>query len=779
MWSFGEWTAKRPRRWLVCLVALPALLLVGAAIASARLAQGRTFPSFLADPYGSYSSVELDEWRIESPRLHFPDKILRVGDVEITHPSTGQRFHQELASALAVVERRGLRAIRIVAAHDGAQVSFQAPLRRIGQQETLVFFVNYLCAGVLHLWLGLTVLATSPPARSVAAYLLLSVGAFGFLVTFFDYHTTEALAPVFHSSAASLVSGFFLCAYEFPEAPRSYQRLWALLLKAGLAVMVITGLGLLLAPLVSLDSLPLRVLVTAAMPASIFVLALSLAARWANGGSNERKVLRAMLPGFLFGPAATAIGFPLTLAVGGSAFHLVLPCASLMMTGSLGVALVRTNVFRTTAIFRRVALLLPAGVTAIYVGTCIWFLFQDTGGASSLKVLAILTCSVIAFVVIHEISRRVFFRSTYLFRRTLEALGRELAGLEDPAAIEAIIRKRLEEVFPHAKVRLASWSELKTLSPPQDLAERLQEGQAVWLPMGHVGGTRLLPIGSGDAGPILVVAQREGFALHTTEDLALMDAMVLHASLALKSAKALREAAAMRRIGVQSALNDKELTLSTLFAEVAHEIAYPLSYFRFLLARVAKGTELSKVDVDVGQEEVARLERMLRNLRARKEPELELVSVNVADAARRAVELIRADPLFSSNFEIQIPENVHVRAGRDQLLQLLANLIRNGANASPAQEAVVIKALMSSQGVFIEVHDRGDGVPEEMREKIFTSWVSTTEGGTGLGLTTCQRITLRFGWSLDYERVGEWSIFRISVPPSAVVDVGQENLWKS
>ncbi len=779
MWSLGGSAAQRARGWAALVVALSALLVVVAATASAVSAQGALFPSFLSDPYASYSSVELADWSPLAPRLQFPDRLVQIGDTSVGASALDGAFHQRLAAALTSATAQGLRSVPVVVEHQGELVSFVAPIRRIGRQETLVFFVNYLAAGILHLWLALLVLATSPPGRSVFAYVLLSVGAFGFLATFFDYHTSGTLAPLFHLSGAALISGFLLCAYCFPDAPRQHSRRWGLLVGGALLCMSATGAALLLAPYVGMDSLPLRVLVTAAMPASILVLATSLAFRWRRGGKANRDVLRRMLPGFLIGPAATAVGFPLTLAIGGSAFHVVLPCASLVMTGSLGMALVRTNVFRTTAVLRSAVLLLPATLAATYVGTCIWLIYLDTPSSGSLEALAIVASATLTFLLVYQTSRRLFFRATYLFRPALESLGRELSSLEDPVAIEAIIRKRLEEVCTHAKVRLMAWDELVASSPPDEVMTRIREGHPAWLGTEDSERARLLPIGRGEGDPVLVVTQKEGFALHTTEDVALMDAMVVYASLALKSAQALRESTVLRRIGVQSALNDKELTLSTLFAEVAHELAYPLSYFRFLLARAAKGTELSPEDCDVGQEEVARLERMLKNLRARKEPDLELEPVCVLDAVRRAVELIRADARFSTEFEVCVPPAMRVRAGRDQLLQLLANLIRNAASASPPHALVVIRAESSAHGANIQVEDRGEGVPEEMREKIFNTWVSGTRGGSGLGLTTCQRIALRFGWGLNYERTQERSIFRLSVPPSGVSEPSEEASWKS
>ena len=60
---------------------------------------------------------------------------------------------------------------------------------------------------------------------------------------------------------------------------------------------------------------------------------------------------------------------------------------------------------------------------------------------------------------------------------------------------------------------------------------------------------------------------------------------------------------------------EKRLALALLSAEISHEIAYPLNFFRHLLRQGGPGRSLDTEDIEIGREEIERLERMLASLR--------------------------------------------------------------------------------------------------------------------------------------------------------------------
>lgn len=80
------------------------------------------------------------------------------------------------------------------------------------------------------------------------------------------------------------------------------------------------------------------------------------------------------------------------------------------------------------------------------------------------------------------------------------------------------------------------------------------------------------------------------------------------------------------------------------------------------------------------------------------------------------------------------PELPDVTLSREQLVQVLLNLVMNAADATGAGGKVVIRAKPSELGVRLEVEDNGPGVPAEVRDKLFEPFVSTKEPGKGTGL---------------------------------------------
>jgi len=133
----------------------------------------------------------------------------------------------------------------------------------------------------------------------------------------------------------------------------------------------------------------------------------------------------------------------------------------------------------------------------------------------------------------------------------------------------------------------------------------------------------------------------------------------------------------------------------------------------------------------------------------------ELISLLDADAAARGIRLdARA-------------ETPWVAADPNLLRQALFNLLHNALRYSPDGGTIELRAFQESpHQKVIEVRDRGPGVPEPSRSRLFTPYY-TTSGGTGLGLAIVRRIADLHGWSVEYRtREGGGSVFRLMIPDS-------------
>ena len=115
-----------------------------------------------------------------------------------------------------------------------------------------------------------------------------------------------------------------------------------------------------------------------------------------------------------------------------------------------------------------------------------------------------------------------------------------------------------------------------------------------------------------------------------------------------------------------------------------------------------------------------------------------------------------------------------VRGNANQLLQALMNLVRNAYDAVaelPAERrTVAVHVEQVRDAVVIAVVDRGPGVPEKLRTKLFEPFFSTkTAGsGTGLGLAVVQSIAASHGGRVEvHDNPAGGAVFRVTLPVDA------------
>jgi len=153
----------------------------------------------------------------------------------------------------------------------------------------------------------------------------------------------------------------------------------------------------------------------------------------------------------------------------------------------------------------------------------------------------------------------------------------------------------------------------------------------------------------------------------------------------------------------------------------------------------------------------------------------EVFSLN--DLVREALVLNRAfAERFKVRFEISSeiagpPPEHKVHADRKRLLQVMTNLLSNGAKFSPDGGTVEIAVRERGRRVRVSVHDRGPGIPEAFRGRIFgrfaqaDSTASRQKSGTGLGLAISKRLVEMMQGHIGFEsREGGGTTFWFDLP---------------
>ena len=126
------------------------------------------------------------------------------------------------------------------------------------------------------------------------------------------------------------------------------------------------------------------------------------------------------------------------------------------------------------------------------------------------------------------------------------------------------------------------------------------------------------------------------------------------------------------------------------------------------------------------------------------------------------------------NVRLALEDNlppVRVAADPKRLVQVVTNLLSNAAKFSPEGGTVNVTLKLESARVRVGVHDRGSGIPDTFRSRIFSrfaqadSTATRQKGGTGLGLAICKRLIEMMRGSIGFEdRPGGGTTFYFELP---------------
>jgi len=259
-------------------------------------------------------------------------------------------------------------------------------------------------------------------------------------------------------------------------------------------------------------------------------------------------------------------------------------------------------------------------------------------------------------------------------------------------------------------------------------------------------------------------ADRRGLALAMAEDIAL----------ALERARLAVELESARVQG------ETERLRSALLSSVSHDLRSPLasmigsagtllSYEAQLPAE--ERHELLQAILGEGQ----RLDRYIQNLLdmtrlGHGTLKLNRDWVDAGEIVAAAVSRLRK--LFpDTRVDVHLPHDTVLLHVHPALIeQALFNILENAARFSPPGEPVRVIVRTEAGRLLVDVADRGPGIPEEERSRIFDMFYSVSRGdrgkqGTGLGLAICRGMVGAHGGSVEaLPHAGPGTTIRVSLP---------------
>lgn len=227
--------------------------------------------------------------------------------------------------------------------------------------------------------------------------------------------------------------------------------------------------------------------------------------------------------------------------------------------------------------------------------------------------------------------------------------------------------------------------------------------------------------------------------------------------------------ATLRRSQEELVKSERLAATGKLAASVAHEIRNPLTSLRMtaqmLQKRAGETDATTREGYTLLLREIDRLalavEELLTFARPRP-PRREPTDLNklVTDTLKfMEHQLAHARIRAATEFDSKLPENIPIDPNK--VRQLLVNLVLNAQQAIVRDGTVTVRTQWdeAAKTVTLSVLDTGPGVADEVRNKIFDLFVSTKDGGGGIGLAVAKQIAEEHGGSIGFESTPKGATF--------------------
>jgi signal transduction histidine kinase len=225
----------------------------------------------------------------------------------------------------------------------------------------------------------------------------------------------------------------------------------------------------------------------------------------------------------------------------------------------------------------------------------------------------------------------------------------------------------------------------------------------------------------------------------------------------------------------QMARSEREGAWREMARQVAHEIKNPLTPMKLSLQYLQKAI----------REDSPNTRQLTNNVSRTLVEQIDHLSKIAADFSQFA-NINNIDPvvfdlnevlqslkvMYSKNEDVDfvmqtVPGPVMVLADRTHINRVFTNLFVNAIDACRGETGsrIEVQERVDDKNVIISVTDNGQGIPEDMRTRIFTPYFTTKSSGTGLGLAMSKQILDQIGGDIRFEtKTGFGTTFIVTLP---------------